>query len=321
MAVNVRASLQKPIYRYNSQSTMRDGIVVAAPCKINLHLRVLDRRADGFHELESVFQALSFGDELRFESLKERSVCDLRMEGSVPPERNIVFKAIAAFRSLTGNDGGLRVTVTKRIPMGAGLGGGSSDAAAALMALDALAGTDLDRAALRGIAAGLGSDVPFFLDGGTAMVFGRGERVVPVETKADYAVVLVNPLFASETARAFKLLDAERAAGRGVARAPLGAAVLEKALAGEPAEWPFSNDFLPVFSGASEDEADAYRRMLADLRACGAEFADLSGSGSTCFGVFRDHSAAEKAVLSLSQVWKFVQIALPLARAGFTVLE
>ncbi len=300
---------------------MRDGIVVAAPCKINLHLRVLDRRADGFHELESVFQALSFGDELRFESLKERSVCDLRMEGPVPPERNIVFKAIAAFRFLTAYDGGLRVTVDKRTPMGAGLGGGSSDAAAALMALDALAGTALDRAALQGLAAGLGSDVPFFLDGGTAMVFGRGERVVPADGRTDYAVVLVNPGFPSETARAFRLLDAVRSDSGAVARAPLGSAELEKALAGRPADWPFANDFLPVLSRASDREADAYRRMLADLRGCGAEFADLSGSGSTCFGVFSDRSAAEKAVFSLSPVWKFVQIALPLARTGFTVLQ
>lgn len=300
---------------------MRDGIVVAAPCKINLHLRILGRRADGFHELESVFQALSVADELRFESLKERSVCDLRMDGHVPPERNIVFKAISAFRSHTGYDAGLRVTVKKRIPMGAGLGGGSSDAAATLLALDLLAGTGLDRGSLHTLAAGLGSDVPFFLDGGTAIVSGRGEVVRPVEGRSDYVVVLVNPAFPSDTARAFRLLDEARASGRDAEKALLGEAALEQALGNTPDLWPFVNDFLPVLSRASANEAEAYTGMLADLRSWGAEFVSLSGSGSTCFGVFTNRSLAEKAVLSLSQAWKVVQIALPLARNGFTVLE
>ncbi len=300
---------------------MRDGIVVAAPCKINLHLRILGRRADGFHELESVFQALSLADELRFESLKERSVCDLRMEGHVPPERNIVFKAISAFRSHTGYDAGLRVTVKKRIPMGAGLGGGSSDAAATLFALDLLAGTGLDRDSLHALATGLGSDVPFFLDGGTAMVSGRGEVVKPVEGRSDYVVVLVNPAFPSDTARAFRLLDEARSSGLDAELAFLGEVALEQALGNTPGLWPFVNDFLPVLSRASANEAEAYTGMLADLRSCGAEFVSLSGSGSTCFGVFSNRSSAEKAVLSLSRAWKVVQIALPLARNGFTVLE
>lgn len=300
---------------------MRDGIIVAAPCKINLHLRVLGRRADGFHELESVFQALSLADELKFESLKESSVCDLRMEGQVPPERNIVFKAISAFRSHTGYDGGLRVTVTKHIPMGAGLGGGSSDAAATLRALDMLAGTALDQSALFTLAAGLGSDVPFFLKGGTAIVSGRGEIVRPVACFRNYAVVLVNPGFPSDTGRAFRLLDEARSSGSDAEREILGEAVLERALAGDPDDWPFVNDFLPVLTKASGMETEAYTAMLADLRSCGAEFVSLSGSGSTCFGVFLSHSTAEKAASSLSRAWKVVQIALPLARNGFAVLE
>jgi 4-diphosphocytidyl-2-C-methyl-D-erythritol kinase len=300
---------------------MRDGIVVAAPCKINLHLRVLGRRIDGFHDLESVFQALSFGDELRFESLKERSVCDLRMEGSVPPENNIVFKAISAFRSHTGFDGGLRVTIEKRTPMGAGLGGGSSDAASSLRALDALAATSLDQKTLQTLAAGLGSDVPFFLEGGTALVSGRGEIVRTIDVRSDYCVVLVNPGFPSETGRAFRLLDDSRSEGQRPQEGGLGEDLLEASLHGRPGDWPFGNDFLPVLGRASAREKDAYGRMLADLGSCGAEFVGLSGSGSTCFGVFSDQTVAQKAVLRLSPAWNFVRFALPLARTGDAVLE
>jgi 4-diphosphocytidyl-2-C-methyl-D-erythritol kinase len=239
----------------------------------------------------------------------------------VPPERNIVYKAISAFRSRTGYDGGLRVVIKKRIPMGAGLGGGSSDAAATLRVLDELAGTNLDSATLRSLAEDLGSDVPFFLEGGTAAVSGRGELVCPIEGRTDYAVVLLNPGFQSDTGRAFRLLDAARSAGRGAEYNPSGKKKLEEALRGRFEDWPFINDFLPVLSSASAPEADAYEKMLADLRKCGADFSGLSGSGSTCFGVFSDGSAAEKAIKRLSPAWNFAQIALPLARSGFAVLE
>jgi len=290
---------------------MRDGIVVAAPCKINTHLRVFDRRADGFHDIESVFQALSYGDELRLESLKERFACDVRMDGPVPPERNIVYKAVSVFRKATGFDGGLRISIEKRVPFGAGLGGGSSDAAAAILALDRLAGSALPLQAMEAIASELGSDVPFFLRGGTAFVSGRGESVRPIEARLDYSVVLVNPGFPSDTAAAYRMLDAERAAGtvHAYPELPPDRAAVSVLLA--PSAWPFFNDFLPVLSHASP----AYDEILSDLRKLGARFAGLSGSGSTCFGIFDDHPAAETAEKELAERWPFVKLAVPLARS------
>lgn len=302
---------------------MRDGIRVAAPCKINFHLCVMGRRDDGFHNLESVFQALSFGDELRFESLKERFACDLRMPGSVPPEQNIVHKAVSLFREQTHFDQGLRITVEKRIPLGAGLGGGSSDGAAALWALDKIAGTGLPESILYGMAEKLGSDVPFFLSGATAFVGGRGEVVESLDVSLDSLwVVLVNPGIQSDTKKAFGLLDTSRESASVPLSRPLGTSTLEKALKDHPSRWPFFNDFLPVLTRSTEDAVSAvYRRCLGDLKSVGADFISLSGSGSTCFGVFDDQKKAEGAVKTLSETWNFVRLTFPLARKGFTVVE
>ncbi len=296
---------------------MRGGIVVAAPCKINTHLRILDRRPDGFHDIESVFQALSFGDELRFVSLKERFVCDVRMDGPVPPERNIVHKAVSAFRRISGFDGGIRIEVKKRIPFGAGLGGGSSDAAAALLGLNLFCGSPLGAGALGTLAAELGSDVPFFLRGGTALVTGRGEVVEPIGAYLDYAVVLAHPGFQSETAAAYRSLDKARASGSASVAARIPLLELRQAVLSRPGKWPFYNDFLPVLNHASPQ----YGALLHDLRSAGACFAGLSGSGSVCFGVFQDETEAEKAKSGLVSRWPFVEIALPLARSGNPVLE
>lgn len=301
---------------------MRGGLFIAAPCKINLHLAVFDRRADGFHDLESLFQALSFGDELWFESLKERSVCELRMDGSVPPEQNSIVKAVDLFRSITGFDGGLRITVDKRIPMGAGLGGGSSDAAAALVALDSLAGTALPKATLHDMACRLGSDVPFFLSAATALVAGRGDRIRPVCGPTDFSVVLVNPGFHSDTSKAFSILDCAREAGLVPPCSPLGESVLLDALGFHPSRWPFFNDFLPAFQALlPREEVSSYEGMLMDLRRWGADFAGLSGSGATCFGVFADQRVAELAVPPLSEAWNRVHLTFPLARPADAVVQ
>jgi 4-diphosphocytidyl-2-C-methyl-D-erythritol kinase len=283
---------------------------------------VLDRRSDGYHDLESLFQTISFGDELRIESLKERSICDVRMGALVPPERNIVYKAVDLFRSATGYDGGLRIEIKKRVPLGAGLGGGSSDAAAALKALNALAGNLLDKEKLESIALALGSDVPFFLYGGTAYISGRGEHILPVGDLPRFWVVLANPGFPSATAEAFRLLDrARETKAVGVAN-PLGFSRIAEALGSKPGLWPFFNDFLGAFyAEADGDVRDAYYKILRGLKAFGAEYAGLSGSGSTCFGVFGDKKDAEKAARFLADDWECVHLTFFLASPGNAVVQ
>ncbi|MDR1024794.1 MAG: 4-(cytidine 5'-diphospho)-2-C-methyl-D-erythritol kinase [Treponema sp.] len=331
-------------------------IKVPSPCKINLHLSVGERRADGYHDLESIFQVLDFGDILGFELVEEDGVCELLLASPllrtvvpIPPEKNIVYQAVSLFRRRTGFDRGIRVSLEKRAPLGGGLGGGSSNAAAALGALDILAGTGLSLAELRDMALALGSDVPFFLAeapargessaaysrpghsaagrGGAAWVSGRGERIFPLGDPRSWPVVLVNPGFPSPTGEAFRRLDAwrsrldaRRSRGGGSGEGP-GRGALIGALGAEPGDWPFWNDFFPVLAEGSGEDAVVYRRIVSALRNSGAVFTGLSGAGSTCFGIFTDRGEAERAAHLLSDHWFFVYVTFFLARSAFGVLE
>ncbi|MDR2758948.1 MAG: 4-(cytidine 5'-diphospho)-2-C-methyl-D-erythritol kinase [Spirochaetaceae bacterium] len=299
-----------------------------APGKINLHLRVKGLRADGYHALESIFLALDWGDTLRLDAAKGPGTCELfrncllpQGELPFPPEQDLVYRAAVLFRAKTGFDRALRIELDKRIPLGAGLGGGSSDAAAVLLALDQLAGTGLSQAALRTLAEALGSDVPFFLSPGAALVHGRGEELAPLDPPENIRVVLVNPGFPQDTAEAFRLLDLERGRGWPAPEEP-EPGTLAKALSGPPVLWPYGNDFLPLFLERGPGEkAEAYRSIILSLKALGAEFTGLSGSGSTCFGIFTNGGAADRAVQVLGGEWNFVRVTFPLARSGNAVLQ
>lgn len=307
---------------------MRDGIRVAAPCKINLHLGVFDRRSDGYHPIESIFQMLDFGDVLWIESLKKSSGIELYTEGplsvdsSVPPEQNIVYKAVRLFQMKRGDEKGWRIQLHKVIPMGAGLGGGSSDAAAALLALNRLSGNLFSNEDLEGIGAELGSDVPFFIKGGTAYVTGRGEQIITVSARTPWAVLLVNPGIHSNTQEAFALLDALRNETKKYTKTLFGKDRLLARLQEHPGTWTFYNDFLEVFLEKGTPKVQqTYRAILLELRELGADFVNLSGSGSTCYGVFSDIAKAKKAVQALKSSWPFVELCFPLARRVDTVVQ
>jgi 4-diphosphocytidyl-2-C-methyl-D-erythritol kinase len=319
-----------------------------------LHLRVKERRSDAYHELESVFLALALGDTLHFElgdagRPDELVTEDRRPRPSgrktgggfeeIPGPDNIVLKAAALFRARTGFDRALRIRLEKRVPLGAGLGGGSSDGAATLAALNGLAERAghprlLDGAELGKAAAELGSDAPFFLGvltaGGrnAAWVTGRGEHIRPIEGPADCAVLLANPGFPSNTAEAYRLLDLRRA-GRGLEQGPetgLSAGSLIAALREPPSRWPYGNDFLELFLAEKGARAAAYGSVLEGLRNGGADFCGLTGSGSTCFGIFTEKGAAEKAAETLRsggytpENGIFTVLTFPLAHLGKRVL-
>jgi 4-diphosphocytidyl-2-C-methyl-D-erythritol kinase len=286
---------------------------VEAPCKVNLHLRILEKRSDGFHNLESVFALLAFGDSLEVSVLPGSSgVTGLVMEPegcsglfrdeivSLPPEKNIVYKAAALFRGETGFDGDLSVKIRKAVPPGSGLGGGSSDAAAALFAFNCVAGKPLSPEKLLAAAARLGSDVPFFLSGETAAwVSGRGELLRPLFPPfSGYGVLLVFPGFQSATAEAYDFLDKNRENGAGEAPAPARDELIA-ALEKPPSQWPFKNDFLSAFLENGGDRGDRYASILGSLEDSGALFRGLSGSGSACFGVYRSGDDAERAKIDL----------------------
>jgi len=330
-------------------------IKASAPAKLNLHLRVGEAGPDGFHDVDSLFLALDFGDTLYLETVSGTGAAatEVRMDwrlpdgakpaADIPQENNIVSKAVSAFRNRTGYDESLRITVEKRIPVGGGLGGGSSNAAAALLALNVLAfdasassapalnagasncrrvapdGGLLGVEALAEIGARLGSDVPFFVHGNpAARVGGRGEIVravvVPRET-AELPVLLVNPGFCADTAEAYRLLDeyrrAETGGGLFAASGEPGTRDCFADFAGPPRNWSFVNDFLPVFTSQGEGSpfygaGRAYRRIIDDLKELGADFAGLSGSGSTCFGVFPQKTMVKVAKKTLLKRWPYI---------------
>jgi 4-diphosphocytidyl-2-C-methyl-D-erythritol kinase len=281
-------------------------MIVEAKAKINLHLAVGKRRKDGFHNIESIFVMLDIADTLDFQIVDDKK-SNIQIEMSdeaIPLEQNIIYKAVTLLREKTNFSDSVKIKVTKKIPNGAGLGGASSDAAATLKALN----KKLDKHALLKMAEILGSDVPFFIEGGAAYISGRGEIIENIDAPHIFAV-LINPQFKSITADAYKLLDVNLN-NKINTNTLQNKTKLISMLQNNPRNWAFCNDFLNVFLLAGTDkEKAAYTSMLSDLKNNGADFANLSGSGSTCFGIFTNKQNAEDAALKLSKKWAFVKLA------------
>jgi 4-diphosphocytidyl-2-C-methyl-D-erythritol kinase len=198
-------------------------VTVRVPAKINLHLGVGDVRKDGKHELVTVYQAVSLYDEVTVEPDDRLSVSVAgEGVGEVPlDEDNLAGRAVLAAAAVAGREPHLKVTIRKGIPVAGGMAGGSADAAAALVAADALWGSALDRVVLEGLAAGLGSDVAFLLGGGNALGTGHGEQISPVLGTGEYHWVLALADFGLSTGAVYARLDAMRAAEN--PPAPIGA--------------------------------------------------------------------------------------------------
>lgn len=185
-------------------------VVKKAPAKINLTLEVLAKRDDGYHEVRSVIQTIDLCDSISFNQSKTVEYFSENPEWDA--EKSLVSKAVELFRATTGSSQGVSVTVEKHIPMMAGLGGDSSDAAAVLQGLNELWGTGLSRGELQAMAEKLGSDVPFFLYGGTVLVEGRGETMMPLKPIENLRIILVTPSMEvqpGKTGRMFAALEAE----------------------------------------------------------------------------------------------------------------
>ncbi len=256
--------------------------------KINLVLRVGARQADGYHPIETVFQSLALHDVLSCRVRRGPFGIDCD-DASVPcDDRNLVWRAARALWHRLGRAGepaGCAITITKHIPLAAGLGGGSADAAAALALLNLAWKARLSAADLGAVGASIGADVPYFFVGGTALGLGRGDDVYPLADLAPAWVVLACPPFGVSTADAYRWLDEARARGEAVTAAPAtmaawGARVLT-----------LRNDLEgPV--GARHGVIPA---LVEQLAASGARGAAMTGSGSTVFGLFGDAEAARRA--------------------------
>jgi 4-diphosphocytidyl-2-C-methyl-D-erythritol kinase len=175
-----------------------------APAKINLFFKILRRREDGFHEIETLIAPISLGDELTIEPI-ESGLEFFVDDPSLPAgEENLVVRAARAFFDELGEEARVRITLRKKIPHGAGLGGGSSDAASTLLGLNKLCGEPLTQASLTTLAAGIGSDVPFFLGRGVACCRGRGEIVEPIGELPTLSLLLLKPEFGVPTGWAYE---------------------------------------------------------------------------------------------------------------------
>ena len=271
-----------------------------AYAKINLGLKVLKRRPDGYHDILSVLQTVDLSDSLRFEPAEGGAIEVACEDRHIPAGRgNLAYQAAEAMQAVCREQKarGVRIDLRKQIPVGAGLGGGSSDAAAVLLALDRAWELNLSRGELGAIALGLGSDVGFFLQQGTAIVSGRGDKMRYVQWDGEFTYLLVDPGFHISTGWAYASLKIEltdeplyvRFLNSVKNRRRLPPAALFECL---------ENDFLPLVESSHPE----VRGILDALESAGALVCSLSGSGSTLYGVFSEGGQASEAGRRLRQV-------------------
>ena len=268
--------------------------IARAHAKVNLDLRVLGTRPDGYHELRTVFQTIELHDTLV--AAVKRGPLSLKCKAPGVPldDTNLVWRSASALWKALGRSGDpcdAVVTITKAIPIEAGLGGGSADAAAALQLFARMWG-GAPLALLRDVAATIGADVPFFLSGGTALGLGRGEEIYPLVDLPGHWLAIVRPPYGVSTAEAYSWYDEDRAAGMRETRE----------LQILPVPWPtraaqMINDLEPPVVRRHPEIAG----LRTALREAGAVAAAMSGSGSAVFGLFRGRAPAARIVDRLAR--------------------
>jgi 4-diphosphocytidyl-2-C-methyl-D-erythritol kinase len=269
-----------------------EEIKLKSYAKINLGLRLIRRRPDGYHDISTVFQQVDLADTLEFR--KTEGEMALQTQGlEVPSADNLIFRAFDLFKRKTGIRGGLNARLHKTSPVGSGLGGGSSNAAAALVAANILWNKGLDREKLAVLAASIGSDVPFFIYGGTALGEGRGEILTPVRWNADFWVILACPDVPVSTAWAYQQVS-------------LGLTKSEKltnfsAILGNCVPRNFRDTFVNEFEGVVFKKHPDFKTIKDALYDAGAFYASMSGSGSSLYGLFSHRDEAERILPFFSE--------------------
>jgi 4-diphosphocytidyl-2C-methyl-D-erythritol kinase len=279
-------------------------VLLEARAKLNLGLAVGPRRGDGFHDLATFFQSVSLADTLRAERRRKGFTLQVRHEsvalrgggggskGSAVPagSGNLVLVAARAFARATGLEGGAQFELIKRIPVRAGLGGGSADAAAAIVALSSLYGVVLPASRKLSLAAAVGSDVPFALTGGTALGLGRGERLRRVTPAREFRAVIAVPRWTISTSAAFRELDRSKYGLTAWAtKLRFAQSIGRKRLRMEQA-LRLGNSFEHALGRRGSD----FESLCARLRAAGIEQPRLTGSGSAVFGVLPPHASVRR---------------------------
>lgn len=260
--------------------------------KINLGLYVLGKRPDGYHDIWTIFQELEFHDVLYF--TKRDAPLTLTTNHPTLPvgDENLVCRAARAFAQKTGCPTQLAIHLEKQIPLGAGLGGGSSNAAAALCGLNQLFQVGASREELAALGATLGSDVPFFLHGGTAIGTGRGEQIEPLPDLPPCWILLINPRIHVSSAWAYKNINLK------LTNFPTKNNVFSQ-------QHNAVTDALRTLENMLEEPVISHYPIIASIKNLlleeGAEWASMSGSGSTVFGVFKEKELAEQALRQIER--------------------
>lgn len=257
-------------------------MTMIARAKINLLLSVLNRREDGYHNILSLMQMVDFGDEVTVACTKESGIVLESNRTDLPTDSgNIAYRAAALMKETFGLEGGFKITLKKSIPVAAGLAGGSTNAAAVMHLINRLCALNLSFEELAELGVTLGADVPFCLYGRPALCEGIGERLTPVSGLSDCYIVLANPGVAVSTAMIYQALDGKKQPRTGDAD-KLIRALSERKLAEAFCEMknvmePVATEFCPEIA-----------TLLAKLKEAGAEHVMMSGSGATCFGIFKE---------------------------------
>ena len=286
------------------------GVEVSAYAKLNLCLDVVGSLPDGYHAMKMVMQTVSLCDTVRLELNDSGRVSSTANFGFLPrDERNLAVRAAKAFLAAAGLPAsrGVAVTLRKRIPVGAGMGGGSADAAAVLRGLNAMTGAGLSDPVLAELGAGLGSDVPFCLRGGTSLATGRGERLAPLPPLPDCGVVICKPRFSIRTPELFARIDGRRSRIH-----PDTDGLIAALEAGdlEGVARRMYNVFEDVLPRSFAGEVTNIKNALLDAGALGAV---MTGTGSAVFGIFADAPAAERTAAALKQCWRECYSAVPIS--------
>ena len=264
--------------------------------KINLGLEVLRKRADGYHEINTCFVPISIYDEI-FIAQDDELTVETQGRAYISQEKNLCFKAAQMLRDKFGITTGAKIQLRKNIPTGAGLGGGSSDAAFTLLSLDSLWNTQASKQELTEIAGKLGSDVPFFLMNGVAIGSGRGEVLTPIQFYLPFWIVIVYPKIHVSTAIAYSgIVPNDNPTNYRTLFTP------DKIVSAEMLEKCVRNDFeVSVFA-----KHPVLASIKQNLRDNGALFSMMSGSGSSLFGLFSDEQTALESAKKLSKYQAFV---------------
>jgi len=266
-----------------------------APAKINWSLAVLGKRTDGFHEIRSLIQKVDLHDTLQFEDADE---IELITSSPIETSENLVFKAALALREHLNISRGVRVKLIKHIPIAAGLGGGSSDAASALRGLCTLWNAEVPSGELASIAASIGSDVPFFLGPPASFAEGRGERLTPAAINRRSCLLLVKPNFEVSAAWAYGRVRQYSATVPDVVRMVDGL---------NQGDFPsIASSVINDLEGPVEAAHPAIGEIKGKLREEGALLSLMSGSGPTVFGVFRGRPEALRAAEKFPSCWTAV---------------